>query len=80
MKKRNNIIFWPPRLFAIFFILLVGLLSMDVFGVGYGLWETLIAFLMHNTYCHAVSVMIVTWKIWTGNGDTLHKIEHGMLY
>ncbi|MCK5606867.1 hypothetical protein KAR91_33500, partial [Candidatus Pacearchaeota archaeon] len=71
MKKRNNIIFWPPRLFAIFFILLVGLLSMDVFGVGYSLWETLIAFLMHNIPTFLLAgVLFISWR-WEMIGGVL---------
>ncbi len=63
MKKRNNIIFWPPRLFAIFLILLAGLLSTDVFGMGDSFWETVIAFLMHNIpTLFLVIILMISWK------------------
>lgn len=47
-KTLKTILFWTPRVLGIFFILLVTMFSLDVFGMGGGLWETLLAFIVHN--------------------------------
>lgn len=47
-KPLKSILFWTPRVLGILFILLVGMFSLDVFGMGGGFWETLLAFLVHN--------------------------------
>jgi hypothetical protein len=46
-KRVRQLLFWMPRLAIMIFIALVSLLSLDVFGQGYSLWETLLALLVH---------------------------------
>ena len=49
---------------------------MDVFGVGYSLWETVIAFFMHNIPTFSlIVILIISWKweqigglLWIGAG------------
>ena len=40
-------LFWTPRILCIVFALFLSLFSLDVFGEGYGFWETLLALLIH---------------------------------
>src|SRR5688500_8521018 len=43
----KRILFWTPRVLSILFALFVSMFALDVFGVGYGLWETVMALLIH---------------------------------
>jgi len=39
----DRTVYWLPRLLSIAFILFLSLFSLDVFGEGYGFWNTLLA-------------------------------------
>lgn len=43
----KQILYWAPRVLGILFALFVSIFALDVFGVGYGFWETVIALFMH---------------------------------
>lgn len=45
---QRRFLHWTPRILAILFIAFLSLFSLDVFGVGYSSWETVVAFTMHN--------------------------------
>lgn len=85
MKKKNSLLCWAPRIFGIIFIVFVGLLSMDVFGLGYSLWETVIAFFMHNLPTLFLIVILgISWKwakigalLWIGAGFCFLGIAGG---
>ncbi len=47
-KLVKGILFWTPRVLGGMFLLLLGLSSLDVFAMGAGFWETVVAFLAHN--------------------------------
>ncbi len=47
-KTLKSILFWTPRVLGILFVLLAGMFSLDVFGMGGRFWETLLAFLIYN--------------------------------
>ena len=36
-------LFWAPRILCILFAVFVSLFALDVFGEGYGFWETILA-------------------------------------
>jgi hypothetical protein len=43
----KQILFWTPRILGILFALFVSIFALDVFGVGYSFWETIVALFMH---------------------------------
>src|SRR5690242_7034637 len=45
--SRQTILFWLPRGLGLLFAGFLGLFALDVFGAGYGFWETAVALLMH---------------------------------
>ena len=46
-KKLNLFFLWFPRVILIMFICFISVFALDVFGEGWGLVETAIAFFMH---------------------------------
>ena len=43
----KKILFWTPRILGILVAIFISLFALDVFGEGYGFWETLAALAMH---------------------------------
>jgi hypothetical protein len=43
----KRILLWAPRVLGILFALFVSLFALDVFGMGYGFWETMLALWIH---------------------------------
>ena len=46
-KPMKRIVFWMPRVLCVLFAVFISLFALDVFGEGYGFWETIVALLMH---------------------------------
>ena len=67
-RKINKWLFWSPRIISIIFILFLAMFSLDIFGNGYGFWETIIGLLMHNIPVFILTVfLIVAWRLeWVG--------------
>lgn len=52
-----------PRILAIAFILFLAVFSLDVFGNGYGFWETAVGLLVHNIpSIILLVVLLIAWK------------------
>lgn len=52
-----------PRAAGLLIILFVGMFSLDVFGQGYGFWETALAFLMHSLPSIVMAVVLaLAWR------------------
>jgi hypothetical protein len=47
LKPVDACLYWAPRVLALLFALFVGLFALDVFSLGYGVWETAGALLIH---------------------------------
>lgn len=64
----KRIIRWLPRVLSIVFAVFISLFALDVFGEGYGFWETLVALMMHMIPTLLVVVgLILAWRwAWTG--------------
>ena len=63
MKKINNNIYWIPRVLSIIFILLLFLMSLDIFEGNYGFWGTVLGLFMHSIPAIILSiVLIISWK------------------
>ena len=61
--KQKKFIVWAPRIIAIAFACFLALFSLDVFGVGYTFWQTVVAFLMHNIPVFVLAAVIaISWK------------------
>jgi hypothetical protein len=72
-------IFWAPRILGILIAIFISLFALDVFGVGYSFWETIIALLMHLIPTAILLIVLaVAWR-WEWIGGLLF-IGLGVLY
>ena len=46
-KSLKQVVFWMPRILCVLFAVFISLFALDVFGMGYGFWGTIVALLMH---------------------------------
>ena len=54
---------WTPRILCLLFAVLLSLFALDVFGQGFGFWETVLALLMHLIPTGIVLVVLaVAWR------------------
>lgn len=59
-KKMLHIL---PRILSIVFILFFSIFALDVFGQGYGFWETIVALFMHLIPSFILTaILVVAWK------------------
>jgi len=72
-------LFWAPRALSIAFIAFLGLFALDVFGAGYGFWETLLALAMHLIPNFVlIVVLVLAWR-WEWIGAMLYVVA-GLLH
>lgn len=64
MKNRvARALFWMPRILCLLFAAFVSLFVVDVFGEGYGFWETIAALVMHLIATGVILVVLaVSWR------------------
>jgi hypothetical protein len=63
MNKFKTFLFWLPRVLTILFIIFLSLFSLDAFSEGYGYWEALGGFFMHNIPVFILLiVLLISWK------------------
>ena len=43
----KRFVYWAPRILGLLFAAFISLFALDVFGEGYGFWETIVALIMH---------------------------------
>jgi len=73
MMKRSmkQLLYWAPRGLCILFALFISLFALDVFGEGYGFWETVVALLIHLIPTGIVLVVLaLSWR-WEWIGGVL---------
>ena len=72
MKRSvKRLLFWTPRILCILFAAFISLFALDVFGKGYGFWETIWALLMHLVPTALVLIALaVSWR-WEWIGGLL---------
>jgi len=59
----KRIVFWLPRILCVLFALFISLFALDVFGEGYGFWETIVAFLIHLVPTALVLIALaIAWR------------------
>lgn len=67
-------LFWTPRTLCILFALFLGLFALDVFGEGYGFWQTVLSLLIHLIpVCLVAAVLAVAWR-WEWVGAALFTL------
>jgi len=61
-------LFWTPRVLVILFAAFVSIFALDVFGTGYGFWETLLALGIHLIPTALLVVaLVIAWRWpWVG--------------
>jgi TctA family transporter len=59
----TSIFRWAPRVLAILFAMFLSIFALDVFGEGYGFFDTVLALLIHliPTFI-VVATIILAWK------------------
>lgn len=67
-RTGERLLFWVPRALAALFAIFVSLFALDVFGEGYGLWETILALLIHLIPTGLIVLALaLAWRWeWTG--------------
>jgi hypothetical protein len=70
----KRVLFWTPRVLCILFALFLGVFALDVFGEGYGFWQTIGALLLHlvPTFL-VVIVLVIAWR-WEWVGAVLFLV------
>ncbi len=64
----KRVLFWTPRVLCILFAVFVSVFALDVFGEGYGLWQTIGALLLHLIPTYIVVIaLVIAWRWeWVG--------------
>ena len=64
MKKPvKQVVFWMPRILCLLFAVFISLFALDVFGEGYGFWETIVALLIHLIPTGIVLIALaIAWR------------------
>ncbi len=76
-NNTKRLIYWLPRGLSIAFALFITVFALDVFGVGYTFWETLLALFMHLIPTFLVLfVLIIAWR-WERVGALLFVVLAG---
>jgi len=61
MKK--SVLFWLPRIVCVLFATFISLFAFDVFDVGYGFWETILALLIHLIPTGIILIVLaIAWR------------------
>lgn len=62
-RRLERFLFWVPRILVILFILFVSMFALDVFDLGYGFWQTILALLIHlvPTWLMLI-VLLIAWR------------------
>jgi len=68
LSTSKKLLYWTPRALCIVFIILTSFFALDVFGESKGIWETILALLMHliPTFI-LIAILVITWhREWIG--------------
>lgn len=62
-ERKKTVLFWAPRVISILFALFIAMFGFDVFSMGIGFPEIILAFIMDMMPAILVVVMIIlAWK------------------
>jgi hypothetical protein len=75
----KRLLFWTPRILCLLFAAFISIFAADVFGQGYGFWQTVLALLMHLIPTWIVLIVLaISWRReWVGG---VLFIALGVLY
>lgn len=61
-------LYWTPRISVALFAALISLFSLDVFGEGYSVWQSIAAFLLHSLPTFSILLLLyIAWqREWVG--------------
>ena len=67
-RHAGGLLFWAPRILCLLLALWLGVFALDVFGEGYGFWETVLALLLHLIPTALVlGILALAWRWeWVG--------------
>jgi hypothetical protein len=81
-SKLDAMLHWVPRILGLLLVCFIGMFAMDVFGEGFGFWNTLLALLIHLIPALvAAAVIAVAWR-WEIVGGLLYlaaAVTHAIL-
>ena len=67
----KRIIFWSPRVLAIFLAIFLSIFALDVFSEGYGFGKTILALIIHLVPTYIIIIaLVIAWR-WEGFGAIL---------
>jgi hypothetical protein len=73
-KSMKRVLYWMPRIICILFAMFLSLFALDVFGESHGVWETILALLIHLVPVYIiVIVLIISWR-WEWVGALLFSV------
>ncbi len=59
----SRALYWAPRTLGVLLAILLSLFALDVFGAGYGAWQTVLALLIHLIPTGLVALALaVAWR------------------
>lgn len=66
--RTKRLLYWTPRVLCLVFAIFLSLFALDVFGEGYGFWETVVALFMHLVPTFIVLIVLaIAWRWeWVG--------------
>lgn len=74
----KQLIYWLPRVLSLAFALFISIFALDVFGVGYSFWETVLALFMHLIPTFLVLIaLVIAWR-WERVGALLFVALAGL--
>ena len=77
-KSVKRVVFWLPRILCLLFAVFISLFALDVFGEGYGFWETIVAFLIHLIPTGLILIALaIAWR-WEWIGAILFAAVLGV--
>ena len=67
-ESTRRLLYWTPRVLTILFAVFISVFALDVFGEGYGFWETALALVMHLVPTFLILIALaVAWRWeWVG--------------
>ena len=78
-RRAGRLLFWAPRILCLLFAVWLSVFALDVFGEGYGFWETTLALMMHLIPTALVLIVLaVAWR-WEWVGAVVFSLL-GLLY
>jgi hypothetical protein len=78
-NMRKNWLWFVPRVLGVLFILFVSMFALDIFGMGYDFWQTVLGLTMHLLPSFfLVAALIVAWR-WGRIGSVFY-LAFGVAY